>query len=278
MAKIPKLRLRNVCKSFMGADGEVDALKDISFDVNQGEIVCIVGPSGCGKSTLLNLVAALESPTSGEILVDGKTPEGPGPDRLIVFQEGALFPWLRAVDNVAFGLTIAGYDKKERRKIAGEYLDRLGLARFANSFIHELSVGMRQRVALARALVMEPQIMLMDEPFAALDAQTRDSLHLEMQRVWAGTRTTVLFVTHNVREAACLGDRILVMSARPGTITAARTCDAERPRMIEDPPVIALARTLRSDLKDAYCIGGDAVESKKHVKPRRNAAKEEGSP
>jgi NitT/TauT family transport system ATP-binding protein len=262
MVKPPKLAIRKVCKSFLSAQGEVEALHDLTLEVGKGEIACLVGPSGCGKSTLLNLVAGLEQPTSGEIFIDGKVPGGPGPDRLIVFQEGALFPWLRAVDNVAFGLKLAGYEAKERRSIAREYLGRLGLARFADSFIHELSVGMRQRVALARALVMEPQIMLMDEPFAALDAQTRDSLHAEMQRLWADTGTTVLFVTHNVREAACLGDRIFVMSGRPGTITAERRCDAPRPRAIEDAPVIALARTLRDDLTKAHAMGGDAAESK----------------
>ncbi len=249
MSDTPKLVMRNVSKSYATEGGEVEALRDVSLEVAEGEIVCLVGPSGCGKSTLLNLVAGFEEPDAGEILIDGRPPGRPGPDRVIMFQEGALFPWLTVLDNVAFGLKMAGYTKEERRALAMSELEKVGLEKFAQNRIHELSVGMRQRVALARALVMQPRLLLMDEPFAALDAQTRDSLHEQLQELWAEQKMTIIFVTHNVREAACLGDRVLVMSPRPATILAARPVMAPRPRCIEDDPVIAAARVLLGDLK-----------------------------
>jgi NitT/TauT family transport system ATP-binding protein len=251
MKNVPKLVMRNVSKWYATESGEVEALRDVSLEVAEGEIVCLVGPSGCGKSTLLNLIAGFEEPDSGELLIDGKPPAAPGPDRVIMFQEGALFPWLRVVDNVAFGLKIAGYTRQERRALAMVELEKVGLAKFAKNRIHELSVGMRQRVALARALIMQPRLLLMDEPFAALDAQTRDALHAELQRLWAESKMTIIFVTHNVREAACLGDRVLVMSPRPAVIAAERKVEAPRPRCIEDDPVIAAARDLLGDLKRA---------------------------
>ena len=255
---VPKLIMRNVSKWYFTEGGDIEALRDVSFEVAEGEIVCIVGPSGCGKSTLLNLIAGFEPPDSGEILIDGKPPAEPGPDRVIMFQEGALFPWLRVVDNVAYGLKMAGYTKEERRPLAMAELEKVGLTRFARNRIHELSVGMRQRVALARALIMQPRVLLMDEPFAALDAQTRDSLHMELQKLWGPTKVTVIFVTHNVREAACLGDRVLIMSPRPGTLVAEHSVVAPRPRTIEDDEVIAVARKLRADLK-AVTGNGNAV-------------------
>jgi NitT/TauT family transport system ATP-binding protein len=247
--KVPKLVMKNVSKWYFTEGGDIEALRDVSFEVAEGEIVCIVGPSGCGKSTLLNLIAGFEPPDSGQIFIDGRPPAAPGPDRVIMFQEGALFPWLRVVDNVAYGLKMAGYTIAERRPLAMAELEKVGLTRFANMRIHELSVGMRQRVALARALIMEPRLLLMDEPFAALDAQTRDSLHAELQKLWGSSRVTVVFVTHNVREAACLGDRVLIMSPRPGTLVTARAVKAPRPRTIEDDEVISVARQLRADLK-----------------------------
>jgi len=257
MIGIPKLVMRNVSKFYATEGGEVEALRDVSLEVAEGEIVCLVGPSGCGKSTLLNLIAGFEEPEAGEILIDGKPPGKPGPDRVIMFQEGALFPWLTVLDNVAFGLKMAGYTKEERRALAMEELRKVGLDKFAKNRIHELSVGMRQRVALARALVMQPRVLLMDEPFAALDAQTRDSLHAELQKLWAEQKMTIIFVTHNVREAACLGDRVLVMSPRPATIVASRQVVAARPRCIENDAVIAAARVLLGDLKKGM---GEAAE------------------
>jgi NitT/TauT family transport system ATP-binding protein len=262
--KVPKLVMRNVSKWYFTEGGDIEALRDVSFEVAEGEIVCIVGPSGCGKSTLLNLIAGFEPPDSGEILIDGKPPAAPGPDRVIMFQEGALFPWLRVVDNVAYGLKMAGYTKDERRPLAMAELEKVGLTRFAQNRIHELSVGMRQRVALARALIMQPRLLLMDEPFAALDAQTRDSLHTELQKLWGPTKVTVIFVTHNVREAACLGDRVLIMSPRPGTLVTERHVIAARPRTIEDDEVISVARQLRADLRAVTGNGnGHAVDGVK---------------
>jgi NitT/TauT family transport system ATP-binding protein len=240
-----------VSKGYATQQGRTLALRDVSFAVAPGEIVTLLGPSGCGKSTLLHLVAGFEPPDGGEVRIDGQAPGPPAPDRLVMFQEGALFPWLRVVDNVAFGLRMQGVGKQERRARALEQLSVVGLHGFEHHLLHELSVGMRQRVALARALVMQPRVLLMDEPFAALDAQTRDGLHATLQELWAQAGTTTLFVTHNIREAACLGDRVLVLSPRPGTVVAERRVTAPRPRHIEDTPVIEVARTLRSDLHSA---------------------------
>lgn len=258
---VAKLTMRKVSKWYFTEGGDIEALRDISLEVAEGEIVCIVGPSGCGKSTLLNMIAGFEPPDSGELLIDGKPPAAPGPDRVIMFQEGALFPWLRVVDNVAYGLKMAGYTKEERRALAMVELEKVGLTRFAKNRIHELSVGMRQRVALARALIMQPRLLLMDEPFAALDAQTRDDLYAELQRLWRGTGVTVVFVTHNVREAACLGDRVLIMSPRPGMLVSERKVDSPRPRTIEDEGVISIARELREDLR-AVTVNGEEFATK----------------
>ncbi|MCA1813834.1 MAG: ABC transporter ATP-binding protein [Halobacteriales archaeon] len=247
----PRVELRQVSKTYDTQQGHTLALRDVSLRVMPGEIVTILGPSGCGKSTLLNLVAGFEPPEEGEVLIDGQPVESPAPDRLVMFQEGALFPWLRVHDNVAFGLRMQGVGKAERRAQAMEQLKTVGLEQFSHHLLHELSVGMRQRVALARALVMHPRVLLMDEPFAALDAQTRDGLHATLQELWASAGTTTLFVTHNIREAACLGDRVLVMSPRPGTIVAEREVHAERPRHIEDDPVMQVARSLRQELHAA---------------------------
>jgi NitT/TauT family transport system ATP-binding protein len=234
-AGTPKLSLRGVSKDFRNARGDlVHAVTDVSFDIAAGEFVCLIGPSGCGKSTLLNMMAGLDSPTSGEILLDGHPVAGSGPDRAMLFQEPALFPWMSVRRNVEFALKLIGTPKDERGERAMSWLQKVHLRRFADAQPHELSGGMRQRAALARALACEPTVLLADEPFAALDAQTREILQGELQRVWTETRNTFVFVTHNVREAVFLADRVLLMSAPPGTILEEQRISAHRPREFED--------------------------------------------
>jgi NitT/TauT family transport system ATP-binding protein len=245
-----KLQLHNVSKTFAGRNGRVEALESIDLDVPAGEFLCVVGPSGCGKTTLLNLIAGLEKPDSGAVFANGAPVEWPGPERSMIFQEAALFPWLNVIGNVEFGMKMGGVPAAERHQRAMRYLEMVHLTRFANAYIHELSGGMKQRVALARALVLQPDVLLMDEPFAALDAQARDALHGELQGLWAASKATVVFVTHNVREAVCLGDRVLVFSARPGRIKRELRVDLPRPRQIEDDGVITLARLVRDELRD----------------------------
>ncbi|MGH9913605.1 MAG: ABC transporter ATP-binding protein, partial [Nitrososphaeraceae archaeon] len=191
------------------------AVEDINFSVDEGQFVCLVGPSGCGKSTMLNILAGLETPSSGTVVLNGKPVVSTGPDRIMVFQENALFPWLRVIENVEFGLKMAGVDKAKRYEIAIRYLDMMQLTKFTQSYIYQLSGGMKQRVAIARALVMDPEVLLMDEPFAALDSQTRDLLLVELQLIWAKTRKTIVFVTHNILESVCLGDKVIVFTSRP---------------------------------------------------------------
>jgi NitT/TauT family transport system ATP-binding protein len=234
-ATTPKLSLRGVSKVFQNARGErVVALRDVSLDIAPGEFVCVIGPSGCGKSTILNILAGLERPTAGEVTIDGRPIEGAGPDRAVLFQEPALFPWMSVIGNVEFALKLIGVPKGERRERAMHWLQKVHLARFAKAQPHELSGGMRQRAALARALACEPPVLLADEPFAALDAQTREILQDELQRVWSETRNTFVFVTHNVREAVFLADRVLLMSAPPGTLLEEQRIRAPRPRDFED--------------------------------------------
>ena len=230
-----KLSARAVHKTFKGPRGKArTALSDVTLDVAPGEFVCLIGPSGCGKSTLLNLFAGLDRPTSGEVLLDGEPIEGPGPDRAVLFQDPALFPWLSVARNVELALKLIGVPKDERAERAMFWLKKVHLTKFADSQPHELSGGMRQRAALARALACRPDVLLADEPFAALDAQTREILQGELQRVWSETRNTFIFVTHNVREAVFLADRVILMSAPPGTLMAEHRIDAPRPREFED--------------------------------------------
>ena len=232
----PKLVLRGVAKSFLSARGDtVEAIRDVTFDVAAGEFVCIIGPSGCGKSTLLNLIAGLERPDAGDVLIDDRWIAAPVPDRAVLFQEPALFPWLSVRGNVEFALKAQGVPAGDRASRAADVLRTVHLSRFAEAQPHELSGGMRQRAALARALACRPQVLLADEPFGALDAQSRELLQHEVQDVWRETRTTCVFVTHNVREAVFLADRVLVMSARPGTLLSEYRIDAPRPRRLEDP-------------------------------------------
>ena len=227
------IRIAEVSKRFDSRRGRALAVSDVSLEVAEGEFLCIVGPSGCGKSTLLNLIAGLERADQGSVTVDGKPIDGPGRDRAVMFQDSALFPWLTVAKNVEFGLELAGRPRKTWPELVERHLRMVHLWRFRDAYVHELSGGMRQRTALARALAPDPRILLMDEPFAALDAQTRDVLHLELQGVWKNTKKTVVFVTHNVREAVRLGDRVVVMSTRPGTIKLEMKIDLARPRELE---------------------------------------------
>jgi NitT/TauT family transport system ATP-binding protein len=239
-----KIRFERVRKEFAirGENGgparRFTALDDITLDVKSGEFLALVGPSGCGKSTLLDLLGGLEAPTSGRILLDGRPIEGPARDRGIVFQQYALFPWRTAVQNVEFGLDIAGLKSKARREKALHYLDLVGLSAFANRYPHELSGGMKQRVAIARSLAYDPEVLLMDEPFAALDAQTRETLQGELLRIWRRTGKTIVFITHGIDEAVVLGQRVAVMTSRPGRIK----------QIVEVPEV------LRSDTEDVRSL------------------------
>jgi NitT/TauT family transport system ATP-binding protein len=234
--------LRDVGKTFGAGGRAVTALTGVDLDVAAGEFVCLIGASGCGKSTILNLVAGLDEPTSGRVEVDGTT--------ALMFQESALFPWLTVDANVELPMRLAGVPKDLRRRRAAELIETVHLGGFAKKRPHELSGGMRQRGALARALAQDADILLMDEPFGALDAMTRDTLHEELDGIVRSRRTTVLFVTHNVREAARLGDRIVVMSPRPGRITASVDVPIPRPRRIDDPAVSALAASVTEQLRE----------------------------
>ena len=246
-----KVSLQGISLSYNANGGtQLLALEDINLKVNPGEFVCVVGPSGCGKSTLLHLIAGLQQPTSGNVLIDDKAVDGPGTDRILIFQELGLFPWLTVGENVEFGMKMKGISKAERQEKTQYYLRLVHLAKFKDSYIHQLSGGMRQRVALARALATEPDVLLMDEPFAALDAQTRDLLHDELERIWAETGRTIIFVTHNVREAVRLGDRVVLFTFRPGRVKREFLIDLPRPRQLEDVTVAKTAREILDDLRE----------------------------
>jgi len=234
------LALDQVTKRYAGNAG-VLALDGISLTVRPGEFVCLVGASGCGKSTLLNIVSGLDKPSSGAVAVDGHA--------ALMFQESALFPWLSALDNVATPLRLRGVGRKEREAQARDYLAAVHLSDFADRRPHELSGGMRQRVAIARTLATQAPVLLMDEPFGALDAMTRDLLHDELESIWRQRGLTVLFVTHNVREAVRLGDRVVLLSSRPGRIVQEYPVDFDRPRRIEAPVVSSLAGEITAALR-----------------------------
>ncbi len=244
-----KLEAKNIVKYFKHDTHNLKALGGVNLQIEDGEFVCLVGPSGCGKSTFLRIVAGLETPDEGEILFDGKPVTTTGPERIIVFQEGALFPWLKVQDNVEFGLKMAGIPKEERAQISKRYLDMMQLTKFADSYTYQLSTGMKQRVAIARALVMDPDVLLMDEPFAALDAQTRDLLLVEMQLIWEKTKKTILFVTHNVTEATVLGTKVAIFSNRPSVIKKIINIDYKRPRLVEDQNLFPLQQEILSELR-----------------------------
>lgn len=246
-----KIVVKDVTKRFVESrtGTVVTALEDINFSIDEGQFVCLVGPSGCGKSTMLNILAGLEAPSNGTVVLNGNPVVGTGPDRIMVFQENALFPWLKVIENVEFGLKMAGVAKTKRYEIAIRYLDMMQLTKFAQSYIYQLSGGMKQRVAIARALVMDPEVLLMDEPFAALDSQTRDLLLVELQLIWAKTRKTIVFVTHNILESVCLGDKVIVFTSRPGHLKKEITVDYRRPRLSEDNNLQPYYRTILDEVK-----------------------------
>lgn len=245
------LIIRGLSKTYFDlyAGQHVAAVEDVSLEIGNGEFVSILGPSGCGKTTLLNMIAGFIPPTRGEILLNGRRIEGPGPDRGVVFQSFALFPWKTVLDNVGFGLKMRGVPKAERDRIAREYVALVGLTGFEQHFPHELSGGMQQRVGVARVLANKPDLMLMDEPFASVDAQTRMTLQEELTRIWEDRRPTILFVTHDVEEAVFLANRVIVLSSRPGRVREALEVNLPRPRawhaLVEDTAYKALvARVL----------------------------------
>jgi NitT/TauT family transport system ATP-binding protein len=248
------LRIEGVTKFFAGRSGQVEALRPVDVDVAAGEFVCLLGPSGCGKSTLLSIIAGLEPASNGSVWADGRKVHSPGTDRVLLFQEAALFPWLDVQRNVEFGLRQIGMSKKERAALARHFSELVHLKGFERSYVHQLSGGMRQRVAIARALAIDPAVLLMDEPFGALDALTRDRLHAELESIWAATRKTVLFVTHNVREAVALGDRVLVFSPRPGRIVREFHVDLPRPRKLEDHSLVDMTKEIMGVLSEVMGV------------------------
>lgn len=247
--------LTDVAQQFAGHGPARLALDGVTLSIEAGELVCIVGPSGCGKSTLLDLVAGHTRPVRGTVDVGGTQVTGPGLDRVMVFQEHALFPWASVRDNVGFGLKNAGVPDAEREATVTQWLAKVGLTDAAELHPHQLSGGMRQRAALARAFALRPQVLLMDEPFSALDAPSRDRLHVELQDLWQETGTTIIFVTHNVREAVALGSRVVVLSSGPGHIIGEVAVGLQRPRVVESDRVVALAREVRGLLDVADQLG-----------------------
>ena len=228
-----KVQIDKVEKVFNGRSGEMVALNGVSLDIADNEFVCVVGPSGCGKSTLLNIIAGLMEPTAGAVYVDGKKVEGTGVERGVVFQQYALFPWLTVKKNVEFGLRLKNLPKDQIEEIAMKYICMVDLEKFANAYPKELSGGMKQRVAIARAYAVNPEVLLMDEPFGALDAQTRTQLQTELLKTWEEEQKTCFFITHDVEEAIILAQRVVIMSARPGRIKEIVDIDIPHPRTQE---------------------------------------------
>jgi len=246
----PHLKFNDVEVRFALPDGrESVAIAGVNTQVRTGEFVCFVGPSGCGKTTLLRIAAGLLSPTSGEVELNGRAIAGPGRERCMVFQEYGLFPWYTALDNVAYGLKLAGISKVKRRGSAQDLLRRVGLANYAHHYPGELSGGMRQRVAIARALAVDPEVLLMDEPFGALDAQTRAELQTELLRIWEHATKTTLFITHSIEEAVYLADRVLVMTSHPGRVVEEFSIDLPRPRDKQSSDFNQLEREIDSCMR-----------------------------
>ena len=259
-----KLELSNISMLYMQRGRRFAALRNVSLRIETGEFISIVGASGCGKTTLLRIVDGLISPTRGEVWVDGRPVTRPGPDRGFVFQQDALFPWRTVRDNIVFGLEVQGRPRRQARERADELIRLVGLSGFEQHFPHELSGGMRQRANLARALTIDPDILLMDEPFAALDAQTREIMQAELLRIWRSNRKTVMFVTHQIDEAVYLADRVVVMTSRPGQIKAVLDVQIPRPRDLSVkrlPEFLAIVdeiwKMIEEEVKAALRITGD---------------------
>ena len=248
MAELPILDLRNVGKVYELNDQRIEALRDANLVVEKGEFVCLIGASGCGKSTLLRIVAGFEPPSAGEALMWDKRIAGPAPDRGMVFQDYGLFPWLSVRQNIGFGPASRGLPKADLRKLVDRFVDMVGLTRFADAYPHQLSGGMKQRVAIARALANDPRMLLMDEPFGALDAMTRERLQDELLDIWQRTKLTVLFVTHSIEEAIFLADRVVVMEPGPGRIASEHRIELPRPRDVSSPEFNAVRRDLSARL------------------------------
>ncbi|RYZ37970.1 MAG: ABC transporter ATP-binding protein [Myxococcaceae bacterium] len=246
---------------------KVVALQDVNLNVRSGEFVCLLGPSGCGKSTLLYALAGHVAPTGGTVAIDGKAIQGPGPDRLLMFQEAALFPWLTVRGNITFALGARGVPRSQRRERADTFIQRVRLEGFADSLPHELSGGMKMRASLARALAVDPTVLLMDEPFGALDAQTRVHMQELLQSIWIRSGKTVVFVTHDVQEALMLGTRVVLMAPRPGRVVEDLEIHLPMPRSLEDPSLDAMARDIRHRLR---AVEGSPLEAQRlEPEPRR---------
>ncbi len=256
---IPIIEIRNVSKTFQLQDQTIHALKDASLTIRKGEFITLIGASGCGKSTLLRIIAGFETPTSGAALMWGKPISEPTPERGMVFQDYALFPWLSVRDNIAFGPTSRGVPRARARETVSHFIDMVGLGKFAEAYPHQLSGGMRQRVAIARVLANDAEVVLMDEPFGALDAMTRERLQEELLDIWAKTRLTVVFVTHAIEEAIFLADRVVVMTPGPGRIESDNQLALARPRDISSPAFNDIRRDMSGKLHSHH---GKKPESK----------------
>jgi NitT/TauT family transport system ATP-binding protein len=250
-----KIQVKDLWKIFGSSERSsesTEALREINFFIREGQILCLLGPSGCGKTTVLNIIAGFQKPSRGDVLVNGRRVDKPGPDRGVVFQEHGLFPWRTALQNIMFGPQMMGKAERESLALAGRYIDLIGLNGFEKHYPHQLSGGMQQRVAIARVLVNQPDILLMDEPFGKLDAQTRATMQVLLLDVWEKLRPTILFITHDIDEAIFLGDRILVMSCRPGKIIREFNVNLERPRnydVITTPAYLEIKRNVLNLLK-----------------------------
>ncbi len=251
------LEVKDVSKHYCNIQDPLQkhkVLDRINIDIKDGEFVAIVGPSGCGKSTLLNIIAGLDRPDSGNVLIRGQRKEVTDPNRLVIFQEGALFPWLTVQENVEFGLKLAKVQKEKRTQVASRFINMVQLSKFSNSAVYQLSGGMKQRVAIARALALNPDVLLMDEPFAALDVQTRDMLQQELLQIHEETKKTILFVTHNINEAVLLGTRVIVLSPHLGSIRKEFALDVPRPRDIDSPEINSIKRQILKELEEGFLI------------------------
>ncbi len=257
-----KVKVQNLYVRFTGETGDIQALDDINFEVKQGEFLMILGPSGCGKSTLIRTIAGFQKPEKGKILLDGKQVKEPGSDRIMVFQEfDQLFPWKTVQGNVDYALKVKGISAEKRKKETSKFLEMVNLLDFAKAFPHQLSGGMKQRAAIARSLAINPEILLMDEPFGSLDAQTRAVLQAELIRIWQKVGSTIIFITHNIQEAILLGDRVLVMSADPGRVKEIVPVDIPRPRLPETPEFMSLWQKLYA-LLETKRFGENGVQER----------------